>query len=141
MSKKDDIDWAVVTEMQKDLERFEKEKLERVRVFDPKQILKQATEIRELVDEDLGVIRYCVLSYNQLQEIIEKCKENKDRSIQLLFHMLKPANDLALDDVKALPYEVVVRLLQKLTKEGGFFPQKQSKNGSTPTEELKQSGT
>lgn len=140
MSK--EIDWAKATEMENRLKEFEEEKLKRVRVFNPKQIVKRAKEILELYDDDLGLIRYSLLSYNQLQEIIENFKENKDRSMQLLFKMLAPANEgLTVDDIKAMPYEVVVRLLTRLQKEGGFFPQKQSENGSKSTEQPEQSGT
>jgi len=137
-----EIDWAKVDEMKEDLNKIEEEKLKRVRVFNPKQLVKQAKQIRELYDEDLGLIRYSLLSYNQLQDIIEEFKENKDRSMQLLFQMLVPANPgLTVDEVKAMPYEVVVRLLTRLQKEGGFFPAKASGNGSTSTEAPKPSGT
>jgi hypothetical protein len=137
-----EIDWAAATEMENHLKELEEEKLKRVRIFNPKQIVKQAKEIRELYDDDLGLIRYSLLSYNQLQEIIDNFKENKDRSMQLLFKMLAPANEgLTVEDIKAMPYEVVVRLLMKLQKEGGFFPQKPSENGSTSTQQPKQSGT
>ena len=130
----EEIDWARVNEMEKHLREMEEEKLKRVRIFNPKQLVKQAKEIREIYDDDLGLIRYSLLSYNQLQEIIENFEENKDRSMQLLFKMLAPANEgLTVDDIKAMPYEVVVRLLTKLQKEGGFFPQKTSANGSTST--------
>jgi hypothetical protein len=136
------IDWAAATEMENRLKELEEEKLKRVRIFNPKELVKQAREIREIYDDDLGLIRYSLLSYNQLQEIIENFKENKDRSMQLLFKMLAPANPgLTVEDIKAMPYEVVVRLLTKLQKEGGFFPQKPSQNGSTLTQQPKQSGT
>lgn len=137
-----EIDWALATEMENRLKEIEEEKLKRVRVFNPKQIVRKAKEIREIYDDDLGLIRYSLLTYNQLQEIIENFKENKDRSMQLLFKMLAPANEgLTVDDIKAMPYEVVVRLLTKLQKEGGFFPQKTLENGSASTQAPKQSGT
>jgi hypothetical protein len=137
-----EIDWAKATEMENRLKEFEEEKLKRVRVFNPKQLVNKAREIREIYDEDLGLIRYSLLSYSQLNEIIENFKENKDRSMQLLFKMLSPANPgLTVDDIKAMPYEVVVRLLTKLQKEGGFFPQKPLENGSKSTEQPKQSGS
>ena len=135
---KDDIDWAKATEMEERLNQIDREKLARVRVFDPKEIVKKAKEIREIVDEDLGTIRYVLLNYDELNEIVEKHKDNKERSIQLLFKQLAPANQgLTVDDIKKMPYEVVVRLLTKLQTEGGFFPQqaKPSPNGSQSTEE------
>jgi len=132
------IDWARVTEMQERLEEAEKEKLSRVRIFDPKEIVRKAKEIREIVDDDLGTIRYVLLNYDELNEIIEKYKDNKDRSVQLLFKQLGPANEgLKVDDIRKMPYEVVVRLLTKLQTEGSFFPRLQtpSQNGSQSTEE------
>jgi hypothetical protein len=130
----EEIDWGKVSEMENILKADEEEKLKRVRVFNPKELVKQAKEVRELYDEDLGTIRYKLLTYAQLNEIVEKHTDNKDRSMQLLFMMLSPANkDLKVEDIKAMPYEVVVRLLTKLQKEGSFFPQKQSANGSDAT--------
>ena len=134
----EEIDWAKATEMENRLKELEEEKLKRVRVFNPKQLVTRAREIREIYDEGLGLIRYSLLSYGQLNEIIENFRDNKDRSIQLLFRQLSRANEgLTVDDIKAMPYEVVVRLLTKLQKEGGFFPQKTLENGSTSTPEPK----
>jgi hypothetical protein len=127
----EEIDWGKAAEMEQILKEDEEEKLKRVRVFNPKELVKKAKEIRELYDEDLGLIRYKLLTYAQLNEIMEKHAENKDRSMQLLFKMLSGADEgLTLEDIKAMPYDVVVRLLTNLTKEGSFFPQKQSANGS-----------
>jgi hypothetical protein len=136
LSKTEEIDWAHVTEMQNRLEEIEREKLARVRIFDPKELVRKSKDIQEVYDDDLGTIRYVHLSYDELNEIVEKYKDNKDRSIQLLFKQLAPASPgLTADDIKKLPYEVIVRLLTKLQKEGSFFPQKQSENGSKSTEE------
>jgi len=142
MSKNEEIDWKKAAEMEEALNALEAEKLARVKIFDPKEIVRRAKEVREIVDEDLGTIRYVLLNYDELNEIIEKYKENKDRSIQLLFKQLAPANEgLKVDDIRKMPYEVVARLLTKLQAEGSFFPrpQKPSQNGSPQTEEPKQS--
>jgi hypothetical protein len=126
--------------MENRLEEIERQKLARVRIFDPKELVRKAKEIREVYDEDLGTIRYVLLNYDELNEIVEKYKDNKDRSIQLLFKQLAPASPgLTADDVKKMPYEVVVRLLTKLQKDGSFFPPKKSENGSESTEEPRQS--
>ena len=142
MSENEKIDWTAATEMEERLNQLDKERLARVKVFDPKEIVRRAKDVREIVDEDLGTIRYVLLNYDELNEIIEKYKDNKDRSIQLLFKQLAPANDgLKVDDIRKMPYEVVVRLLTKLQTEGSFFPrpQKPSQNGSPSTEEPRQS--
>jgi len=139
---KDDIDWEKVTEMEERLNQIDREKLARVKIFDPKEIVRKAKEVREIVDEDLGTIRYVLLNYDELNEIVEKHKDNKDRSIQLLFKQLAPANPgLSVDDIKKMPYEVVVRLLTKLQTEGSFFPHqaKPSENGSQSMEERRPS--
>jgi hypothetical protein len=141
---KNEIDWKKATEMEEALNAFESERLARVRIFDPKEIVRKAKEVREIVDEDLGTIRYVLLNYDELNEIIEKYKDNKDRSIQLLFKQLAPANEgLKVTDIREMPYEVVVRLLTKLQTEGSFFqpPQKPSPNGSQTTEERRPSGS
>jgi hypothetical protein len=142
MSEKQEekIDWSYVSEMEQRLDELEREKLQRVKVFNPKELVRRAKEIREISDDDLGVIRYVLLSYDDLNEIIEKYPDNKDRSVQLLFRQLFPANkDLAVEDIHKMPYEVVVRLLTKLQKEGGFFQTKVSQSGSTSTQEPKPS--
>lgn len=136
MSESEQVDWAHVTKMQSQLEEIEKERLARVRIFDPKELVRKAKEIREVYDEDLGTIRYVLLNYDELNEIVEKFKDNKDRSIQLLYKQLAPASPgLTADDIKKMPYEVVVRLLTKLQRDGSFFHQKKSQNGSESTEE------
>lgn len=125
MSETEQVDWAKVTLMQETLNEAEAEKLERVKIFDPKMIVQKAKDIREVFDKDLKTIRYVLLSYNDLNEIQDKCKDNRDRSIQLLLRQLQPANPtLTEKDVRDLPYEVVVRLLVVLQTEGSFFPRK-----------------
>jgi hypothetical protein len=122
--------------MEQRLGEIEKEKLARVRIFDPKELVRKAKEIREIYDEDLGTIRYVLLNYDELNEIVEKYKDNKDKSVQLLYRQLAPASPgLTADDIKKMPYEVVVRLLTKLQKEGSFFRQRTSQNGSESMEE------
>ncbi|MGA3192475.1 MAG: hypothetical protein ABSD73_08190 [Candidatus Bathyarchaeia archaeon] len=142
MSENDKIDWGKASEMEEALNAAEAERLARVRIFDPKEIVRKAKEVREIVDEDLGTIRYVLLNYDELNEIIEKCKDNRDRSIQLLFKQLEPVNEgLKVEDIRKMPYEVVVRLLTKLQMEGSFFqrPQTPSPNGSQTTEERRPS--
>ena len=139
---KSEIDWHYVHEMEERLNRLEEEKQAKIRVFNPKDLVRSAKEVREVVDDELGTIRYVLLSYGDLAEIIEKYPDNKARSIQLLLRQLGPANKgLTEEDIRALPYEVVVRLLTKLQREGGFFHQQTSPNGSTQTPELKPSGS
>lgn len=144
MSENEKIDWNVATEMENRLNELDKERLARVKIFDPKEIVRRAKEVREIVDEDLGTIRYVLLNYDELNEIIEKYKDNKDRSVQLLLKQLAPANEgLKVEDIRKMPYEVVVRLLTKLQTEGSFFPQqaRPSQNGSQQTEEPRPSDT
>jgi hypothetical protein len=144
MSENETINWEKATKMEEALNASEAERLSRVRIFDPKEIVRKAKEVREIVDEDLGTIRYVLLNYDELNEIIEKHKDNRDRSIQLLFKQLAPANEgLKVEDIRKMPYEVVVRLLTKLQTEGSFFQpqQTQSPNGSQTTEERRPSGS
>jgi len=134
------IDWSKIAEYEQAIDNYTVEKLAKVKMFDPKELVRSAKKVREIVDEDLGTIRYVLLTYDDLNEIIEKYKDNKDRSIQLLYRQLAPANKgLTVEDIRQMPYEVVVRLLTKLQSEGSFFPRKPSKTGSTPTQEPKPS--
>ena len=138
MAEKTEIDWAKITEMQKEVDAYTEEKLKKALVFDPKDIVRKAKMIREVYDEDLGTIRYTMLNYNDLQEIVAKHADNQERSVQILFRQLAKASPgLTVDDVRAMPYEVVVRLLVKLQSEGSFFFKKPTqtpqalKTGST----------
>jgi hypothetical protein len=134
-----EIDWEKVTQYEQAVNEYTATQLAKVKIFNPKEIIKKAKEIREIVDEDLGTIRYVLLTYNDLVEIIDKYADNKDRSVQLLFKQLAPANpDLTIEDIRGMPYEVVVRLLNKL-QQSGFFPQKTSPSGSASTPELRPS--
>jgi hypothetical protein len=136
----EEIDWGKVSEYEQALEGYTAEKPARIRVFDPKEITRKAKQIREIVDEDLGTIRYVLLNYNELNEIIEKYQDNKERSVQLLFKQLVPANPgLTVENIKEMPYEVVVRLLTKLQREGSFFPRKPSPSGLQRTQKPKSS--
>ena len=134
------IDWSKIAEYEQAIDNYTVEKLAKVKMFDPKELVRSAKKVREIVDEDLGTIRYVLLTYDDLNEIIEKFKDNKDRSIQLLYRQLAPANKgLTVEDIRQMPYEVVVRLLTKLQSEGSFFPRKPSASGSTSTQEPKPS--
>jgi hypothetical protein len=138
----EEIDWIKVTQMQEEMDKAEKEKLSRVRIFDPKELIKKAKEIREIYDEDLGTIRYVHLDWKELREIMKKHEDNTDRSIEALYRQLAPANPgLTKEDVEKLPYEVISRLIIKIQKDGAFFPAKQSsksESGSASTEQPKQ---
>lgn len=138
--KKEEVDWSKVSEYEHALESYTAEQLARVKIFNPKEITRKAKDIREIYDEDLGTIRYVLLNYNELNEIVEKYQDNKERSVQLLFKQLAPAHEgLTVDDIKNMPYEVVVRLLTKLQSDGSFFPPKPSPSGSASTQERKPS--
>jgi hypothetical protein len=138
IEKSGQIDWSKVTQLQEAANHYTEAKLQKALVFDPKDVASKAKMIREVYDEDLGTIRFAMLSYNDLQEIAAKHADNQERSVQILFRQLAPASKgLTIDDVRAMPYEVVVRLLVKLQGEGSFFYRKpqaapsMSKNGST----------
>jgi hypothetical protein len=143
MSENENVDWQKFTEMQQKFDEIMKEKLARVRIFDPQELIKRAKEIREIYDEDLGTIRYVHLDWKELREIMKKYEDNTDRSIESLFLQLAPANPgMTKADVEKLPYDVVARLITKIQKDGAFFPPKpqiKSETGSTSTEQPKQS--
>jgi hypothetical protein len=121
----EEVDWNKVTEMQDALNEYTEEKLKRAMVFDPKDIVRKAKQINEVYIEDLGTVRYVYLSYADLNAIGEKPMSDRERSVQILLKQLAPANPgLTADDICAMPYEVVVKLLVKLQGEGSFFPKK-----------------
>jgi hypothetical protein len=118
-----EIDWKKVSEYQQALDDSEKRRRERVKIFNPKEVLVAASRIREIEDEDLGLIRYVVLSFDKLNEITTKFQDNRERSIYILYAQLAPANpDLTVEDIKNMPYEVVAKLLLILQGRGSFLP-------------------
>jgi hypothetical protein len=136
------VDWEKATEYMHTLEEENKRRLERAKVFNPKDLVRDSRELRVAIDQDTGnVIYYGPLVFADLLEI-NQAQSNEEKSILILYKMLKKAyKDLTVDDVKAFPLDAVTRLLKLIAGPGGFFQTpKQSRSGSesqlTPSESV-----
>jgi len=125
-----------VEEYKRKLEQHEAKQAEKAKLFDPKDLLRNAGEIREVVHPELGVVRYGVLTVGDLLEI-NKAESNEKRSLLMLWKMLQKATpDLTAEEVERLPMDVAAALLTALTKEAGFLTQT-SQAGSPQTQKPK----
>ena len=93
--------------------------------FDPKQMLKSAREIQYITDEQLGEIRYGMLSLKEINEL-PKEPDIQKRAFQVLYAMLRKGYpDLTFEEFEALPFDVAARLSKLLSERfTGFLQQK-----------------
>jgi hypothetical protein len=126
-----EIDWAKVTEYEKRLQDIEKEKLGKVRIFDPKELIRKTNKIRTIQDPDLGLISYGTVVAEELSEI-NRFATNEEKGVFMLYLALHKAYpDVKLEDVKAFSIEDFARLMKAIFGGQVFFPtQKPSENGS-----------
>ena len=122
---------AKVEEYKRQLEEDDKEKAEKLaaiaKKFDPKQVLKSAREIQRITDEQLGEIRYGMLSLKEINEL-PKEPDIQKRAFQVLYAMLhKGYPDLTFEEFEALPFDIAARLSQLLSERFTGFLQRQKK--------------
>ena len=92
------------------LEEHDAEAAAQRKVFNPKEILANAKEIRSVYDEQLGEVRYGLLTLKEFQSLGDEADVNK-KAYRLIHAMLKKAYpDLTIDNVESMPFEVVARL-------------------------------
>jgi hypothetical protein len=97
------------------------ERLKQARKFNPKEILAKANQPRTIYDEDLGCISYLYLSDEDLTGItMMKDLTDHERALHILSKQLVDPK-VTVDELKKMPYEVVVRLIMCLQGEGSFF--------------------
>jgi len=114
-----------VEEYKRELEQYEQEKHAKAKLFNPKELVAKAREIQTVEDPEHGTIRYGILTMQDLLEINSTCKTNEDRSLQILYHMLKKAYpDLTLEEVRDMPMEDAAHLLTLLSEKAGFLQAK-----------------
>jgi len=103
---------------------FEKEEAEgraAAKKFDPKMLVKKATEKHMIRDGDEEIYYYPLVLEDTAD--LSKAKTNEEYSTLMLFKMLEKAYpELTLEDVKKFPMGKGARILQLLTEADGFLP-------------------
>jgi hypothetical protein len=116
------------------IEKGEAKEREIAKKFDPKEIIRKASELRTVFDSQLGEIKYTVLTTGDLFDLNKI--ENKDaRARAMLFKLLHKAYpELKEEDIDRFPMDVATRLLNLLTNQTDFLqPEKTSTVGSEST--------
>ena len=111
---------------------FEKEEAEgraAAKKFDPKMLVKKATEKHMVRDGDEEIYYYPLVLEDTAD--LSKAKTNEEYSTLMLWKMLEKAYpELTLEDVKKFPMGKGARLLQLLTEAEGFLPPEKKSEGS-----------
>jgi hypothetical protein len=103
---------------------FEKEEADgraAAKKFDPKMLVKRATEKHMVRDGDEEIYYYPLVLEDTAD--LSKAKTNEEYSTLMLWKMLgKAYPELTLEDVKKFPMGKGARILQLLTEAEGFLP-------------------
>jgi len=103
---------------------FEKEEAEgraTAKKFDPKLLVKKATEKHMVLDGDEEIYYYPLVLEDTAD--LSKAKTNEEYSTLMLWKMLEKAYpELTLEDVKKFPMSKGARILQLLSEAEGFLP-------------------
>ena len=92
------------------------------KLFDPKELTRDAKRIRTVEDADGSIIQYNVYSLNMAIKVAE-IPNPSDRAAQLVFVMMENANPgLTLEDVRAWPAAKFKKILEKLADVAGLAP-------------------
>lgn len=106
----------------KKLEAYEEKREEKAKAFNPKELVKSSSELREVEVEGVGVVRYGVLTLADMIELDrDKNATTLERSLKMLWLMLcKAYPELTLEDVKNFPLDKASKILAAITGEAGF---------------------
>lgn len=101
------------------------------RKFNPAKIIR-ARRIQEILDPDLGLIRYVTLTMDDFAEITKKCHTTAEISMEMLCRQLAPTNPgLTVKTIGLLPIDVVTRLMVTLKHSNYFLPVKPNQAAET----------
>jgi len=106
----------------KALEADDAEDVAKGKLFNPRDLLLEAKAIRQKYHKKLGLVNYCVLSFDEIIGVT-KIEDKNEASKTMLWMMLcKPYPDLRKEDVGKFPGTKVAELLTLLTKDEDFLP-------------------
>jgi hypothetical protein len=117
---------------------FEKEEAEgraAAKKFDPKLLVKKATEKHMVLDGDEEIYYYPLVLEDTAD--LSKAKTNEEYSTMMLWKMLEKAYpELTLEDVKKFPMGKGARILQLLSEAEGFLPPEKKSTVSSSTAKM-----
>jgi len=124
-----------VDEYRKKLRAHGKAKQEKAKVFDVRALAANTRQIYSLEDENLGLIRYGLLSAKEVKELdLKKVADDEEKANIVVWAMLRKADpELSYDDFEALPFDKKALLLERMSKVFASFLQRQQPTGSAPT--------
>jgi hypothetical protein len=93
---------------------------EKAKQFDPDELIRGARELRTARDEELGLVRYRVLTMREMLEL-SKIQNEEERSLRMIHMMLADAYPtLTVEKLKELPASKAIRLMNLLLEKAGF---------------------
>jgi len=106
------VDEEKLNRLKRKLEEYEEEKRRIAKLFNVRELIAEAGEIREkYVPEINAVVRYGMLTMGDLAEL-EQAKTDMEKGTRVLWLMLRKADpELKLEDVAKLPVEVAAAVL------------------------------
>lgn len=124
-----------IAEYKRQIEAYEAEQQQKAKVFDPKAIAENARQIQTLVDSELGVIRYGMLTWKEFKALnLQEIEDDEEKAYRVLHAMLRKAEpDLTWEDFEALPFHVKALLTERLSTVFPRFLPQQQPTGSRPT--------
>jgi hypothetical protein len=106
------VDEEKLNRLKRKLEEYEEEKRRIAKLFNVRELIAEAGEIREkYVPEINAVVRYGMLTMGDLAEL-EQAKTDMEKGTRVLWLMLRKADpELKLEDVEKLPVDVATAVL------------------------------
>jgi hypothetical protein len=88
-----------------------------IKMFDPKEFIREASKVRKIVDPELGEILYHQLRLIDMDDV-NKPTDPRDKIAMVVFKYLGRAYpDLTLEDLKAMPLNTASRILDLINKD------------------------
>ena len=144
-----EIDWAKASEFEEALDeinaRQEASRKKRAKLFDPRNLVIKAKQLKTINDPEYGIITYGSITWDELQDINKESKSNDEKMFLILHKMLSKAYpDLTVEDIRNFPPQDITKLSSLLMEKDDFLrwakklglevSQTQSSNGlKTPT--------
>lgn len=108
------------------LEKYEEKQREKARIFDIKALAAKTDEIIEVEDEVLGVVRFKLVKWRDMDvydETRSKLKTPSEHTAYIVWLHLHAADpSVTFEDVLNLPMMSMARLVQILSRYGVFLP-------------------
>lgn len=110
-----------IEEIRKKVDEYIQKQSESAQLISIKELLRKSRELKTIYIDGIGAIQYGSLTLPELSEVA-KCQTNEEKTIMMLYFMLRKAEpSLTIDEVKELPFDVVTKILNALSKEMRFL--------------------